>query len=138
MSGWLRSATSPARASAHSPALCRPANARGFTLAARKAINAGSAMANASVSHSPDTGSGSLLGDLVCGGQGSDAPEPVPQAANACSDVRLVMPGFFKLLEDPSKPLDGLRQAVKTLGTPTCPTAPRACTADTSCPVGDY
>ena len=82
-------------------------------------------------------GSGSVLGDLVCGGQGSSAPEPDAPPANACSDVRLVMPGFFKLLDDPSKPLDGLRQAVKALGAPICPAPPRACTEGDTCPVGD-
>src|SRR5438105_7844119 len=65
-------------------------------------------------------GSGSLLGDAVCGGQGTDAPEPDAPAANACSDVRQVMPGFFKLLEDPSRPLDSLREAVKAIGAPQC------------------
>src|SRR6266850_2645697 len=58
-------------------------------------------------------GSGSFMGDLVCGGQGTDAPEPDAPKANACTDVRQVMPGFFKLLDDPRKPLLKLREAVK-------------------------
>src|SRR4051812_9773743 len=72
-------------------------------------------------------GSGSFLGDVMCGGEGTDAPEPDAPKANACTDVRMVMPGFFKLLEDPTRPLQGLRDAVKILGTPVCLQPLRAC-----------
>ena len=82
-------------------------------------------------------GKGSFFGDLVCGGQGTDAPEPEPVKPSACSNLRLVMPGFFKLLDDPTRPLDKLREAVKALGTPTCLRQPRACAASDECAVGD-
>ncbi len=83
-------------------------------------------------------GSGSALGDLVCGGQGTNAPEPDAPLPNACTDIKLVMPGFFVLLEDPTQPLASLREAVKTLGTPQClDRQHQSCTADTTCPVGD-
>lgn len=76
---------------------------------------------------------GSFMGDLVCGGQGTDAPEPDAAKANACTDVRQVMPGFFKLLEDPAKPLANLREAVKIIGTPVCMKPRRACTSSEQC-----
>ena len=82
-------------------------------------------------------GSGSFFGDVVCGGQGSDAPEPDALKANACTDIRLVMPGFFKLLDDPTRPLASLREAVKTLGTPVCLNPRRACTPSDQCAIGD-
>ena len=82
-------------------------------------------------------GSGSFFGDVVCGGQGSDAPEPDAPKANACTDIRLVMPGFFKLLDDPTRPLASLREAVKTLGTPVCLNPRRACTPSDQCAIGD-
>lgn len=81
-------------------------------------------------------GNGSALGGLLCGGEGSPAPEPAPVVASLCQP-RQVMPQFFKLLADPNRPLDGLRAVVKTLAIPTC-FAPknRSCTDDSQCSVG--
>jgi hypothetical protein len=82
-------------------------------------------------------GSGSFFGDLVCGGQGSDAPEPQAPQPNACTDLHQVMPGFFKLLNDPSQPLSKLRDVVKTIGTPQCAVPKRSCVTSDDCLAGD-
>jgi len=81
-------------------------------------------------------GGGSAFSSLVCGGEGSPAPEPAKVTSSLCQP-RQVMPQFFKLLDDPGKPLDGLRQVVKVLAVPTC-FAPRdrACTQDSQCAIG--
>jgi hypothetical protein len=66
--------------------------------------------------------------------QPANAPKSKP---NACTDIKLVMPGFFALLDDPTKPLDKLREAVKEIGTPVCLKPLKACTSDDQCTVGD-
>jgi hypothetical protein len=74
--------------------------------------------------------------ELLCGAEGTPAPEPSPVLPSACQP-RAVMPQFFALVDDPAKPLDGLKQAVAVLATPVCLVpADRSCTSDDQCPVG--
>jgi hypothetical protein len=74
--------------------------------------------------------------ELLCGAEGTPAPEPSPVLPSACQP-RAVMPQFFALVDDPAKPLDGLKQAVAVLATPVCLVpADRSCTSDDQCLVG--
>ena len=78
-------------------------------------------------------GSGSALAGVFCGGSGDDAAEPTVQPA-VCREPRQVMPVFFSLLDDQTKPLAGLRAAVASLGASTCldPITSRRCTVGDS------
>ena len=78
---------------------------------------------------------GSALSGLVCGGEGTDAPEPPPVVPSACQP-RAVMPNFFKLLDNGDPALAGVRSVVRDLATPACQVAPAACTSDDQCQVG--
>ena len=78
---------------------------------------------------------GSALSGLVCGGEGTDAPEPPPAVPSACQP-RAVMPNFFKLLDTSDPALAGVRAVVKDLGTPVCEVTPAACTSDDQCQIG--
>lgn len=82
-------------------------------------------------------GSGSALGPVLCGGEGTPAPEPVAPPPSACQP-RAVMPMFFSLLDNADPSLAGLREAVKDIGTPVCLTdlAKRQCSSDDQCAVG--
>ncbi|MBS2020856.1 MAG: hypothetical protein JST92_00475 [Deltaproteobacteria bacterium] len=105
------------------------------------ALGSSALMSGCSTSQCKDMkGSGSVFGSIVCGGEGDDAPEATnPNQPNFCSNVRAVMPAFFALLDDKTKPLDGLRQAVKELGQTQClqTDKERACTEGGTCEVGD-
>ena len=84
-------------------------------------------------------GSGSAFASLVCGGEG-DVPEEPPAPARACKDARKVMPEFFKLIDDPARPLGTLRIAVAEIGAPICqdPIDQRRCTpGNEGCELGD-
>jgi hypothetical protein len=75
-------------------------------------------------------------GGPLCGAEGTPAPEPSPILPSACQP-RAVMPKFFALIDDPGKPLDGLRLAVGVLGTPRCAgQASVVCTTDSDCASG--
>ena len=50
---------------------------------------------------------------LVCGGEGTVAPAAPAQPPSACTDLRVVMPNFYKLLD--SGGLSGLRAVVASL-----------------------
>ena len=79
---------------------------------------------------------GSFFGGLLCGGEGTPAPEPTPNLPSACQP-RAVMPHFFALVDAGDPSLAGLRAAVKDLGAPIClDTGNRACTSDDQCAIG--
>lgn len=78
---------------------------------------------------------GSALSGLVCGGEGTDAPEPAPVVPSACQP-RAVMPSFFKLLDNNDQALAGVRAVVRDLGTPVCQVTPSACSSDDQCQIG--
>ncbi len=81
-------------------------------------------------------GSGSPFATLLCGGEGTPAPEPVVPALSACQP-REVMPVFFSLIDQNDPGLAGLRGAVGDLGQPVCLVPKdRTCTSDDNCPVG--
>ena len=129
-----------------SPSASRPAGRvrGGLSLAAAAACGAlVGAFAGCSTSDCKSMkgggGTGGLVGDLVCGGQGTDAPKADDSAGqtNACSDFHKVMPQFFRLLEDPARPLQKLRDVVALLGKPQCLVPQKSCDADTVCPEGD-
>ena len=81
-------------------------------------------------------GSGSPFASLLCGGEGTPAPEPTPNLPSACQP-RAVMPQFFALIDNSDPSLAGLRSAVGDLGAPIClDTGNRTCTADTACAIG--
>jgi hypothetical protein len=84
-------------------------------------------------------GSGNAFAGLLCGGEG-DVPEEPVAPARACKDARKVMPEFFKLIDDPTKPLGTLRIAVAEIGAPICqdPIDQRRCTpGNEGCELGD-
>ncbi len=78
---------------------------------------------------------GSALSGLICGGAGTDAPEPPPAVPSACQP-RAVMPNFFKLLDTNDPALAGVRAVVKDLGTPVCEVPIAACSNDDQCQIG--
>ncbi|HUJ24484.1 MAG TPA: hypothetical protein VLW85_00585 [Myxococcales bacterium] len=81
-------------------------------------------------------GSGSPFASLLCGGEGTPAPEPTPNLPSACQP-RAVMPQFFALIDNQDPSLAGLRAAVGDLGAPIClDPGSRVCTADTACAIG--
>src|SRR4051794_14050742 len=74
--------------------------------------------------------------ELLCGAEGTPAPEPSPIPPSACQP-RAVMPQFFALIDSKDSSLAGLREAVKELGNPICLVPKdRACTSDEQCAVG--
>ena len=81
-------------------------------------------------------GSGSAFASLLCGAEGTPAPEPVVPALSLCQP-REVMPVFFSLIDQNDPSLAGLRGAIGDLGRPVCliPTD-RTCQSDDQCPVG--
>jgi hypothetical protein len=84
-------------------------------------------------------GGGNAFASLVCGGEG-DVPEEPPAPKRLCKDARLVMPEFFKLIDDPNKPLGTLRTAVGEIGAPICqdPIDQRRCTpGNQGCELGE-
>ena len=80
--------------------------------------------------------SGSVFAGLLCGGEGSDAPEPGLPPLSLCQP-REVMPVFFSLIAQNDPSLAGLRGAVADLGRSVClvPTD-RTCTSDGQCAIG--
>ncbi len=78
---------------------------------------------------------GSAVSGPICGGEGTDAPEPPPVVPSACQP-RAVMPNFFKLLDNSDAALAGVRSVVKDLGTPVCQVTPAACASDDQCQIG--
>ena len=86
-------------------------------------------------------GSGNSFATLFCGGEGDVPEEPKDDPSKrVCKDPRKVMPEFFKLIDDPTKPLGPLRVAVAEIGAPICqdPLDQRRCTVgNEGCPLGD-
>lgn len=81
-------------------------------------------------------GNGSPFASLLCGGEGTPAPEPTPNLPSACQP-RAVMPQFFALIDNQDPSLAGLRAAMADLGAPIClDPGSRVCTADTACAIG--
>ena len=81
-------------------------------------------------------GSGSAFASLLCGAEGTPAPEPVVPALSLCQP-REVMPVFFSLIDNNDPSLAGLRGAVGDLGRPVCLVPKdRTCKSDDNCPVG--
>jgi len=79
---------------------------------------------------------GSPFAGLLCGGEGTPAPEPTANLPSACQP-RAVMPKFFALIDANDPTLAGLREAVKDLGTPVClDQGSRACQSDDQCAIG--
>ena len=87
-------------------------------------------------------GNGSGLAGFFCGGAGDSAAEATGALPAVCRDGHQVMPVFFALLDDKTRPLAGLRAAVAALGAGTCLDDPkhRQCTVgdgDHPCEFGD-
>lgn len=81
-------------------------------------------------------GSGSPWASLLCGAEGTPAPEPTVPALSLCQP-REVMPVFFSLIDQKDPSLAGLRDAIADLGRPICLVPQdRTCTSDDNCPVG--
>lgn len=71
---------------------------------------------------------------VFCGGQGDDPEGPREAPAAACADLTKQAPALFALLNDPQKPLDGLRSTLADLSAEQCLDASRpACTTDDDC-----
>ena len=79
---------------------------------------------------------GSALSGLVCGGEGTDAPEPPKVVPSACQP-RAVMPTFFKLIDNNDPALAGVREVVKDLATPVCQVERASCASDDQCEIGN-
>lgn len=81
-------------------------------------------------------GSGNPFASLLCGGEGTPAPDPTPDLPSACQP-RAVMPQFFALIDAGDPSLAGLKDAVKDIGTPVClDQGSRACQSDDQCAIG--
>jgi hypothetical protein len=74
------------------------------------------------------------LAALFCGGQGVDAPGPIDPPVAACADLSKQAPALFALLDDPSKPLDALRESLHDLNAQQCFDPQRQpCASDAEC-----
>lgn len=81
-------------------------------------------------------GSGNPFASLLCGAEGTPAPEPTVPALSLCQP-REVMPTFFSLVDDDDSSFAGLRAAMADLGRPICLVpADRNCTSDDQCAIG--
>jgi hypothetical protein len=56
-----------------------------------------------------------LAANLSCGAEGTPAPEPLDESAapSSCPSPRTLMPRLYALVDDPSRPLAGLRTAME-------------------------
>ena len=71
---------------------------------------------------------------LLRGGEGEAAPGPADSPQLACADLTQQAPAFFRLLDDPAKPLDALRATVSDLAQVQCFDAERlTCVNDSQC-----
>src|SRR5216110_892406 len=93
------------------------------------ALGAGAALAGCANCKEMKDG-GSFFAGLICGGEGTPAPEPDPVLPSACQP-RAVMPQFFALIDQSDPSLAGLRSVVADLGSPRCAApAGLVCSAD--------